>query len=278
LIARYRPQFNRQMRTSDNYPYIRVETNNPWPRVNLVKGITDDDARYYGPFRSSRAARATVEALNDIYPLRSCTRSFKSPKSYGSPCVDLDFGRCLGPCTGQVARDEYYGHVKEILAFLDGDVDPVFQRLHEQLERAAERLDFEKAGAIRKRIDRVTELTESQQVLSSAVNAGDLIIVLPGSDPESREILLTRHGRAWSQRVFHLEDPVAEVAADLKRSWARAQRLASETILQRELDSVQIMARWIRKNWDHPSVTPLGDESRTWEEIVEHARTVDVIV
>lgn len=277
LIQRYRPQFNRQMRTSDNYPYIRVDTDNPWPRVNLVKRVAEDGARYFGPYRSSRAARTTVDALNDLYPLRSCTRSFKNERSYGSPCTDLDFGRCLGPCTGQVDPGEYQRYVTEVLNFLEGHAEPVFDRLHEQLSSAAERLDFEKAARLRNRIDRVTELTEAQHVLSSVAENGDLAIVLPGSDPETREVLLTRFGRPWSQRIFHLEDAPDVVAADLERSWDRARRLATDVILQRELDSVQIVARWVRKNWEHPCITPIREDTPDWENLVEHARTVDVI-
>jgi DNA polymerase III subunit epsilon len=277
LIARHRPQFNRQMRTSDNYPYIRIETNNPWPRVNLVKEVAEDGARYYGPYRSSRAARATVDALNDVFPLRSCSRSFKNARSYGSPCTDLDFGRCLGPCTGHADRDLYFGFVREVIAFLEGDEEPVLERLHQQLERAAERLDFERAARIRNRIERVTELSNSQSVLSAAVNTGQLAIVLPGVDPETREIMLTCHGRAWSCRTFSLDESPDDVAADLDRSWERAKSYASPTILQRELDSVQILARWVRKNWEHPSIIPLRDQPINWISVAEEARTVEII-
>jgi DNA polymerase III subunit epsilon len=277
LIARYRPQFNRQMRTSDNYPYIRVDTANPWPRVNLVKEVAEDGATYYGPYRSSRAARATVDALNDIFPLRSCSRSFKNSRSYGSPCTDLDFGRCLGPCTGQADRDEYFGYVREVIAFLDGDVDPVLDRLHQHLEKAAERLDFERAARLRNRIERVTDLSNSQRVLNDAVNTQQVAIVLPGGDPENREIMLTRYGRVWSRRDFVLDEPTHQIAADLERSWKRAQRLASSTVMQHELDSVQILARWVRKNWEHPSIIPLDSDNPDWPGVVEQALTVDVI-
>jgi DNA polymerase III subunit epsilon len=277
LIARYRPQFNRQMRTSEHYPYIRVDTKNPWPRVHLVKEVREDGARYYGPYRSSRSARATVDAINDVYPLRSCSRSFKTQSSYGSPCTDLDLGRCLGPCTGLVDRDEYFQFVREILRFLDGECEPVFDRLHTQLERAAERLDFEKAARIRNRIERVTELSRAQSILSEAVWRGDLAIVLAGAEPNSREIMLTRFGRAWSRRVFDLNEPNTAVGADLQRSWDRAQRLATSTILQRELDSVQILVRWVRTNWGHPSIVSIEDSVQDWTDFVEIARTVELI-
>jgi DNA polymerase III subunit epsilon len=278
LIARYRPQFNRQMRTSDNYPYIRVDTGNPWPRVNLVKEVAEDGARYYGPYRSSRAARATVDALNDIFPLRSCSRSFKNARSYGSPCTDLDFGRCLGPCTGQANRDEYFGYIREVIAFLEGDVDPVLERLHQHLERSATRLDFERAARLRNRIERVTELSRSQSVLSEAINTGQLAIILPGLEDDAREIMLTKNGRTWSRRTFNFDEPPEAIASDLSRSWERAAHLASPTILQHELDSVQILARWVRKNLGHPSIIPINRRDVDWLDILEQARTVELIV
>jgi excinuclease UvrABC nuclease subunit len=149
--------------------------------------------------------------------------------------------------------------------------------LHAQLERTAERLDFEKAARVRNRIDRVSELSQSQDVLSRAVNQGDLAIVLPAVDPECREIMLVRFGRTWSRRVFHMEEPSGSVISDLDRSWNRARHLASSTILQRELDSVQILNRWVRKYWDHPSIIPLPDGPIDWDDIVETARTIEII-
>src|SRR5699024_9806869 len=134
---RYQPQFNRQLRTSENYPYIRIDTANPWPRVSLARESADDGALSYGPYRSSRSARAAVDAWNDIFPLRTCRRSFKSAKSYGSPCVALDLGQCVGPCTGAADADQYSGYIREVIAFLDGDVEPVMRRLHAQLEETA---------------------------------------------------------------------------------------------------------------------------------------------
>jgi DNA polymerase III subunit epsilon len=277
LIRRYQPQFNRQLRTSESYPYIRVDITNPWPRVSLARESADDGALYYGPYRSSRAARATVDALNDIFPLRNCTRSFKSSKSYGSPCTALDLGQCLGPCTGTVDPGRYRGHILQVIEFLEGDIDPVLQRLHDQLEETAVKLDFERAARIRNRIERVSDLAQAQKVLSDADRTGQLAIVLPAPSGLDRELLLAYRGRPWARRIFHPEEPNEEVIRDLARSWNRAQRYARDGIAQHELDELQILARWVRSHWNHPSIIPLDSSGPDWPGVMRTARDVELI-
>ena len=113
LIRRYQPRYNTALRSHEQYPFIRVDTANAWPRVTLAKSRKEDGARYYGPFRSATAARKTVDLINRIIPLRTCSRSFRDARSYGSPCLELDLGRCLGPCVGKADRDTYMGHVAQ---------------------------------------------------------------------------------------------------------------------------------------------------------------------
>ena len=98
LIRRYQPRYNTALRSHEQYPFIRIDVANPWPRVSLAKSRKDDGARYFGPFRSAATARKTVDLINRVVPLRTCARSFRDARSYGSPCLQLDLGRCLGPC------------------------------------------------------------------------------------------------------------------------------------------------------------------------------------
>jgi DNA polymerase III subunit epsilon len=277
LIGRYQPQFNRQLRTSESYPYIRIDIANPWPRVSLARESADDGALYYGPYRSSRSARATVDALNDIFPLRTCTRSFKTAKSYGSPCPALDLKQCLGPCTGLASPDEYRGYVRQIIDFLDGDIDPVIQRLHDQLEETAARLDFERAARIRNRIERVSELVQAQKVLSEAIHAGNMASVLASPASDSREILLVHHGRPWARRTIRDNDADSAIIEDLSLSWRRAQSSATDIVMQHDLDSIQIVNRWVRNHWDHPSIVTLDPHHPGWRQVIEVARTVDLL-
>src|SRR5690606_25705246 len=117
----YTPQYNTQQRNSQAYPYIKIDVGNPWPRVTLTRRRDDDGAVYFGPFRVTRAARDVVDLINDVFPLRTCTRSFRTARSYGSPCLQLSLGRCAGPCAGVADRDAYREAVQEVIGFLRGE-------------------------------------------------------------------------------------------------------------------------------------------------------------
>ena len=109
LIRRYQPRYNTALRSHEQYPFIRIDVANPWPRVSLAKSRKDDGARYFGPFRSAATARKTVDLINRVVPLRTCARSFRDARSYGSPCLQLDLGRCLGPCGARIGSGRCVG-------------------------------------------------------------------------------------------------------------------------------------------------------------------------
>ena len=138
LISRNQPRYNTVMRAAERYPFIRIDISANWPRIMLSKSRRDDGARYFGPFKNPRGAKNAIDLLNDFFPLRTCTRSFKDARSYGSPCVRLGMKKCLGPCVGQANRDEYQALVRSAVAFLDGDDDIMFKP-SEELETAAEK-------------------------------------------------------------------------------------------------------------------------------------------
>jgi DNA polymerase III subunit epsilon len=264
LIQRYRPQFNRQLRNCESYPYIKIDVGSPWPRISLAREPASDGAEYFGPYRSASAARETVEALNEVLPVRTCTRSFKNARSYGSPCAELDFGRCLGPCTGQADREAYTGAINVARRFLGGDPEPVFDRLHEQLELVAERLDFERAARIRNRIKRVRDLLDAQNLLDEAVERGDSLIVTPGIGPGERVVLLVRRGRPWGEFQVDGGSKAGELESRLRRSWSRARMADMSLIDQHQLDAVQIVGRWLRKYHGHPAIIQFSGNEPDW--------------
>jgi len=199
LIRRYQPRYNTAMRSFEHYPFIRVDLANPWPRISLAKVRKDDGAAYFGPYRSSSAARRTVDVINGALPLRTCTRSFKNARSYGSPCILLGMGKCLGPCTGQADRDEYQGIVHDVVHLLDGRDGALYERLWAELESAASNLDFERAGKLRRDLRSVLGLVQNEQRLREAESLHTLLLVLPAPDPAFREILMIFHGRVWAR-------------------------------------------------------------------------------
>ncbi len=271
FIHRYRPPYNSQQRNHESYPYIKVEVSNPWPRVLLTRQRADDDACYLGPFRSTAAARAAVELIHEVFPLRTCSRSFRTAKSYGSPCLQLALGRCLGPCVGRADREEYRRMVQELLAFLRSERDDLLALLHRQLTAAAERLDFERAARLRDLIRRAQSLILAQQLVEETVSRAPVVVVTPSPEPGAREFLLVVYGRLWAQVRASAGQGDAEVAARLELAWERARAAGPVPVDQESLDQVSILGRWLRQHAGHPSVIAVPDQP-DWIEIARRGR------
>ncbi len=273
LILRHQPQFNRQLRNTESYRYIKIETWNPWPRVTLTRQWKPDGSIYFGPFRVARAARITVDLLNDTFKLRTCPRSFKTARSYGSPCLRLSLGKCPGPCVARADRDEYRRTVQDVIAFLKGERDDVIKMIHAQLAEAAEQLDFERASRLRDRLRRVQQLILSQQILDEAAARGDQVIITPSVETDAREIMLVVGGRLWAQIRADVDESAASVARRLEDAWLRSRQFSVSGVDHDSLDQVHILERWLRKHAGHPSILALP-ESPDWRQVVVRARAL----
>lgn len=272
LIKRYQPRYNTALRSFEQYPYIRVDISNPWPRVTLTKARKDDGARYFGPFRSTSAARKTVEAIGQVVPLRTCSRSFKNARSYGSPCLQLDLGRCAGPCVGRANRDEYMGMVRDVVRFLDGQDEALLDRIWNGLEEASERLDFERARRLRDDLRQVNAVVSAQRQLREAAERSHLLLVLPSAEARCREVLLVVGGRIWAQRRS-TKDDVDTLSQSLAASWGRLPNGDLPPVDQNAIDETNILLRWLARNDGHPAVLPLPPPPKNpdWD---DHARAV----
>ena len=269
LIHRYQPRYNVALKKSEHYPYIKVDTSNPWPRVSLVRRRQDDHARYYGPYTSATSARRTVDVINGALPLRTCTRTFRNAKSYGRPCMLLDLGQCLGPCTGKADRDAYQGHVKAVLDLLEGRDDGMYRQLHTQLEEAAEALDFERADRIRKNILNLTAILGEQQRTRDAESLLNLALVLPGVTTE-REVWLMLHGVLWARLAVD-DDLEARLAASL----ARAQGWTPPPRNHDDVDEVGMLTRFLFRNADNPALVMFRPEVANAAEIAAQVLAVE---
>lgn len=271
LIKRYQPRYNTALRSFEHYPYIRVDISNAWPRMTLVKTRKDDGAAYFGPFRNKTGARKTVDLINRIVPLRTCSRSFKDARSFGSPCLELDLGRCLGPCVGRADRDQYMGMVRDVVSFLDGRDEVIYERLWRSLEEASERLDFEKAARLRRDLLDVNATVGAQRRLRQAMESHTLVLVLPSAAPGARELLVVVEGSLWAQIQAAPETPRAELVARLTRLWSRTLVTKRRRIEHSNLDETNILNRWLYQHVEHPAIVPLTapPETPCWEDVVE---------
>jgi DNA polymerase III epsilon subunit family exonuclease len=277
LIRRYQPRYNVALRSHEQYPFIRVDTANAWPRVTLAKARKDDGARYFGPFRSSTAARKTVDLINRIIPLRTCSRSFRDARSYGSPCLELDLGRCLGPCVGKADRDMYMGYVRSVVSYLDGKDEVLYELLWSGLEEAAAKLDFERAARIRQELASVNSITAAQRRLREAIESANLLIVLPAPQLAERELIMVIRGRIWSRYRMAEHGDQGAMAARLQLSWERLRHHGPLLVDHDHVDETNLLGRWLSINANHPALIslPLVVEDVDWSGMLRRVFAID---
>ena len=277
LIRRYRPRYNTVQRNAEQYVYVKVDISNPWPRVTTCRDRAADGALYYGPYKSSSRARDAVELVNDVLPLRTCRRSFADKRSYGSPCLELELRRCLGPCVGRADTDVYRGLIRDVVAFFEGDTTRMISRLHTKLEDTVTTLDFERAARLRDRIRQVERLAQEQHLLDGAGRYQHALLVLPSPESDKREVWYLLKGRRWGQLTVDRAECPEWLAARIEPIAARA-RLGTDAFVpdHHAVDELSILARWMRRSPEHPALISLDD--RDLDDAVKLALAVDLTI
>jgi excinuclease ABC subunit C len=160
LVKRHQPFFNIRLKDDKHYPYLKVDLNDPWPRVYITRRVENDGARYFGPYASASSVRTTLDIVKKLFPWRSCTKTItgKDPR----PCLDYYIHRCIAPCTSYCTKEEYDQVVRQTVLFLEGRTDEVVRDLRVRMEEAADALQFERAASLRDQIRAIERVSEKQ--------------------------------------------------------------------------------------------------------------------
>jgi DNA polymerase-3 subunit epsilon len=192
LIAEHKPRYNRRSRFPERSSWVKL-TVEPFPRLSIVRRVSEDGAAYLGPFGSKRGAEQAVLALHDAVPLRQCTRRM-SRRGGGSACALAEMGRCGAPCTGAQAVEEYAGLVSQALAAMTGDARAVVATLRARIGRLAAGERFEEAALTRDRMLALVRAAARSQRLAPLAAAPELLAA-KRRPVGGWELVLVRHGR-----------------------------------------------------------------------------------
>ncbi|WIG57738.1 MAG: Excinuclease ABC subunit C [Ktedonobacterales bacterium] len=253
LIKQLQPRYNVQLRNYEHYPFIKVDVQHPYPRFYATRDVSADGARYFGPFRSGRIVDATIELIQKVFPIRTCTRSLPPSAAPSEPCLRYHLKRCPAPCRGELdmeRQDAYRAAVLEACAFLGGERDDLIDRLKREMFEAAARQDFERAARLRDALRDADQVLLGQRLVTGAVEANNLLIVYPSAEPEASELFLIRHGRlAALRRVANAPDAVER---ELRMLLTTAATLGTPPgkVGREEVDQINIIARWIHHHSD----------------------------
>src|SRR2546421_2291722 len=216
LIKELQPAYNVQLRNYELYPFIKIDIQHPFPRVYATREVAADGSRYFGPFRSRRIVDLTIELVQKVFPVRTCTKALPPQAKPSDPCLRLHLDRCPGPCRGDANPDEYGKTIAEVCAFLGGEREDLLDRLRRQMLEASQNLNFERAAWLRDTIRSADEVLIGQRLITGAVEANNLFIVYPSAQEGCNEIFLIRHGRLLEQRsIPHEPGPMQTAVHEL---------------------------------------------------------------
>ncbi|MCL4241672.1 MAG: excinuclease ABC subunit UvrC [Dehalococcoidia bacterium] len=203
LIKRHQPFFNIRLKDDKRYPYLKVDIQNPWPRVYITRRIEKDGARYFGPYASAGSVRATLDLTKKLFPWRSCTKEItgKDPR----PCLDYYIKRCIAPCTAYCTKEEYDEVIAQVILFLEGKADDVLRRLRKQMAGAAERMEYERAAQIRDQLKAIERTVERQMVSTTRKEDVDIFGMARESDQACVQVFFVRGTQMIGRDTFMLE-------------------------------------------------------------------------
>ncbi len=208
LIKRHRPRYNVVLKDDKRYPSIRININAAYPKIEIVRKTPKDGAVYFGPFSSALAVRQTVKLINKTFPLRKCNDRSMGHRS--RPCIHHQMGRCLAPCCLVVDSETYKAVVKEVILFLKGRTPELIKQVHEQMNMAAEQLDFETAAVLRDRIQALEKTLERQVTVTTDFIDRDVIGISGSTEFRILTLMTIRHGFLLGARHFELFNVPAE--------------------------------------------------------------------
>lgn len=200
LIKRFRPPFNVLLRDDKSFPFILLRADHAFPRIHKHRGARRAKGNYYGPFASAGSVNTTLNALQKLFLLRSCTDSFFNNRD--RPCLLYQIKRCSAPCVGRISEKDYDALVRQAKDFLAGRSGKVQADLEKQMAAAAENLEFETAAILRDRLRAATFIQGSQAINASSVGDADVFALAEKGGHICVQAFFIRGGQNWGHRAF----------------------------------------------------------------------------
>lgn len=244
LIKRFRPPYNVLLRDDKSFPYILLRQDHDFPRVQLHRGARRVKGDYFGPFAGAGQVRKTLNALQKLFLLRSCTDGFFNTRD--RPCLLYQIRRCSAPCVDRIDKAGYEELVADARDFLMGKSTKVQAKLGEQMQAAAERMDFELAAVIRDRLKALTFIQGSQAINAEGVGDADIFALACKQGVMGIQAFFIRGGQNWGHRAFFpahtAEVPEDEVLSQFLMQFYEEVPPPRTVFIDRDLTELKLLA------------------------------------
>ncbi len=275
LIKKYRPYYNILLKDDKQYPYIRIDMKQEYPKVELVRRMEKDGAKYFGPYIGATVVRDVLEVLHNSFPLRICSHEFSFGKGVGGrhrPCLRHQMGLCLAPCTGNVLPGQYSQMLDEIILFLSGKHDDVVENTKKKMMEASAKMEYEQAAMYRDRIIAMEQVLQKQKAL--AVKGGDSDVLSVATDGVDAVIavLYMRDGKILGSDQFIMQRAEAQESESMEmfllQYYDRADYIPGEIIISDPLEDAEVVEKLLSEKKGtkvHITVPQRGEKKRMAE-------------
>ena len=252
LIKKHRPRFNVVLRDDKSFPYLHLETNHEFPRLNFYRGSRKEPGKYFGPYPSAGAVRDTLQQLQKLFRIRNCDDTYFANRS--RPCLQYQIQRCTAPCVGLVSKEHYARDVSAAIKVLEGRNDEVGEELGRRMDTAAERLNFEEAAQLRDQLAKLKVIQAQQIVTAGADHDADVIAVAAANGEYCVALMFVRAGRSLGSTTFFPKAPFAdlpEVLAAFVMQYYLERDAPAEIIVEQDFDEMRLLETTLSQRLPH---------------------------
>lgn len=244
LIKQLKPRYNVLLRDDKSFPYIFISSEHEFPRLEKHRGAKTRKGRYYGPFASAGAVNRTLNTLQKVFLLRTC--SDREVEAGDRPCLNYHMKRCAGPCCGKITPQDYAKLVKQADDFLSGKSTEVQERLKKDMAAASEAMEFERAASLRDRIQALTIVQTNQGINPRTVSEADIIALHMEKGQACVQVFFIRAGQNWGNKDFYprvgADVDAAEVLEAFIGQFYDSKDPARQLILSQGIEDPDLMA------------------------------------
>ena len=277
LIKKYKPKFNILLRDDKSFPFIFIGNEDKWPQIKRHRGKKDKKGFFFGPFASAGSANWTIKMIQKIFHLRVCDDTvFKNRER---PCILYQIKRCSGPCVGYIKDSDYKQDVDDAIEFVSGKSRRIQKNLSNQMEKASDELDFEKATILRDRIKALNIIQSSQRINEANLVEADVIAGYKESGKTCIQVFFYRSKQNWgNQAFFPKHDPdenLSEILNSFIAQFYENKSVPSSIILSEEIKEKILIEKTLSQKENKQiniSVAKKGSKLKVIEQAIKNAK------
>lgn len=250
LIKEHRPKYNTMLRDDKTYPYIKVTLGEDFPRVLFSRLIKKDKSKYFGPYTSAGAVKDTIELIQKMYQIRTCSRNLPRDIGKERPCLNYHIKKCNAPCQGYIDKEEYRKSIDMVLSFLNGNYQPVLKDLEAKMMQASDRMEFERAIEYRELLNSVKQIAQKQKITNFDGEDKDIIALANDERDAVVQVFFIRGGKLIGREHFYVrvaaEDSESQVLATfVKQFYSGTPFLPKEVMLSSMIEDIAVIEEWL---------------------------------